>query len=268
MGFMFDNMWTRFCSSQCHLCQFNAWRIRSGGQLLLYRRGTNQCDTLWDAQVSRLGHRHLEWMRQRLPATTNSRVPWWSRSNWRNALPIGNETNCARTMLYIQMGLCLVTGKLRAVSLNYTHLMGPFIATSSAANQKCSSSCGFGTRKRQQVCKRLFPKSLQNPYPRKKGQVVNRTMCAHIREPVYYPKIKKCKRQCTVAKWDISSWSKVKCDGPITNFGLALTASFVIGYVWIVFSRLWSRIFYSWSKMYTWPRHIEWQWLQYGTETD
>lgn len=66
----------------------------------------------------------------------------------------------------------------------------------------------MGVRRQKRVCLRLHPKSARNPHPRKKGQTVDNHYCSHMKQSPFYPKQKPCRKQCDVAKWDVTSWSK------------------------------------------------------------
>lgn len=91
----------------------------------------------------------------------------------------------------------------------------------SAASFQCSVSCGMGTRSRQLVCMRMYPRNGDEKQPRRKGQQVDKSNCAFMKQPPLVPKTKSCRKQCAQPKWENSPWSRVSpC--PIQSFFLSL----------------------------------------------
>lgn len=60
----------------------------------------------------------------------------------------------------------------------------------------------------------------ENPrQPRKKGQPVDMKYCQHMKQPPFIPKTKVCRKQpCAIAKWDVTSWSRVSIPFLIPKF--------------------------------------------------
>ncbi|XP_021708409.1 A disintegrin and metalloproteinase with thrombospondin motifs 9 isoform X3 [Aedes aegypti] len=77
----------------------------------------------------------------------------------------------------------------------------------------CNVTCGGGDGYRvgERVCMRLFPKSVENPHPVKTGRKVDAKLCAHEKIPPAKKLVRKCK-PCQF-RWEVSPWSKCKCDG-------------------------------------------------------
>ncbi|XP_055309435.1 A disintegrin and metalloproteinase with thrombospondin motifs 9-like isoform X3 [Sitodiplosis mosellana] len=74
----------------------------------------------------------------------------------------------------------------------------------------CSAECGNGTRSRQRVCMRLYPR-VQNAKTqvRKKGQPVGERYCQHMKQPPFIPKMKVCRKQaCAAPKWEVTPWTR------------------------------------------------------------
>lgn len=75
---------------------------------------------------------------------------------------------------------------------------------------QCSAECGNGTRSRQRVCMRLFPRN-QIAKTRKKGEIVSERHCQHMKQPPFIPKTKPCRKQmCASPKWEVTPWSRVR----------------------------------------------------------
>uniref|UniRef100_A0A182PKP9 GON domain-containing protein n=1 Tax=Anopheles epiroticus TaxID=199890 RepID=A0A182PKP9_9DIPT len=73
----------------------------------------------------------------------------------------------------------------------------------------CSGSCDTeGRRKPHVICKRLFPKSLENPHPLKTGRKVDPKYCANARMPTPMKLKKKCSKPCPF-RWVAGNWSEV-----------------------------------------------------------
>lgn len=75
---------------------------------------------------------------------------------------------------------------------------------------QCSVNCGMGTRSRQRVCMRLYPRNGDEKQPRRKGQPVDPAYCEYLKQLPFVPKTKVCRKQCIQhAKWVITPWSRV-----------------------------------------------------------
>ncbi|XP_035895635.1 A disintegrin and metalloproteinase with thrombospondin motifs 9 isoform X4 [Anopheles stephensi] len=72
----------------------------------------------------------------------------------------------------------------------------------------CSGTCDAeGRRRHHKICKRIFPKSIDNPHPYKTGRKVDPKYCAGLKEPTESKKQKKCNKPCSTY-WKTSPWSK------------------------------------------------------------
>uniref|UniRef100_A0A182Q5U7 Peptidase M12B domain-containing protein n=1 Tax=Anopheles farauti TaxID=69004 RepID=A0A182Q5U7_9DIPT len=72
----------------------------------------------------------------------------------------------------------------------------------------CSGSCDAeGRRTPQPVCKRLYPKSADNPQPFKTGVTVDNKYCAKAKYPSLSKLRKKCSKPCPF-RWKTMPWSK------------------------------------------------------------
>uniref|UniRef100_A0A182NLF3 GON domain-containing protein n=1 Tax=Anopheles dirus TaxID=7168 RepID=A0A182NLF3_9DIPT len=72
----------------------------------------------------------------------------------------------------------------------------------------CSGSCDTeGHRTAQLICKRLYPKSADNPQPFKTGLKVDIKYCANAKKPLPSKLRKKCSKPCPF-RWKVSPWSK------------------------------------------------------------
>uniref|UniRef100_A0A1Y9IVM8 GON domain-containing protein n=1 Tax=Anopheles minimus TaxID=112268 RepID=A0A1Y9IVM8_9DIPT len=73
----------------------------------------------------------------------------------------------------------------------------------------CSGTCDAeGHRKPNLICKKIFPKSFENPHPFRTGKRVEEKYCASAKKPSPMKQKKKCSKPCP-AHWETSPWSKV-----------------------------------------------------------
>uniref|UniRef100_A0A182M1S6 GON domain-containing protein n=1 Tax=Anopheles culicifacies TaxID=139723 RepID=A0A182M1S6_9DIPT len=72
----------------------------------------------------------------------------------------------------------------------------------------CSGTCDAeGYRKPNLVCKKIFPKSIENPHPFRTGKRVEEKYCANAKKPSHSKQKKKCSKPCPT-RWQTSPWSK------------------------------------------------------------
>ncbi|CRK97461.1 CLUMA_CG010850, isoform A [Clunio marinus] len=75
----------------------------------------------------------------------------------------------------------------------------------------CSAKCGVGTRLKEPVCMRLYPRSQENPHPIKNGTRVDPKYCMHLPMPKYEKTKKACRSKVPCLhsfRWVVGSWSK------------------------------------------------------------
>ncbi|XP_049533837.1 A disintegrin and metalloproteinase with thrombospondin motifs 9 isoform X7 [Anopheles darlingi] len=72
----------------------------------------------------------------------------------------------------------------------------------------CTGTCAAnGRRTSQLICKKLFPRSNDNPHPLKSGLKVADKYCANAKRPSGSKLLKKCSKPCPF-RWETSPWSK------------------------------------------------------------
>nr|XP_040220172.2 A disintegrin and metalloproteinase with thrombospondin motifs 9 isoform X3 [Anopheles coluzzii] len=72
----------------------------------------------------------------------------------------------------------------------------------------CAGSCDAeGRRKPNVICKRLYPKSIDNPHPLRTGRKVDPKYCANARMPTPAKLKKKCSKPCPF-RWVLGNWSE------------------------------------------------------------
>ena len=75
---------------------------------------------------------------------------------------------------------------------------------------QCAGSCDAeGRRKPNVICKRLYPKSIDNPHPLRTGRKVDPKYCANARMPTPAKLKKKCSKPCPF-RWVPGNWSEVR----------------------------------------------------------
>lgn len=115
-------------------------------------------------------------------------------------------------MLSAEMEESLVAGKrlLRVFFLIFCNANVNANELNFIFNLQCSAECGNGTRTRQRVCMKLFPRN-QIAKTRKKGEIVSERHCQHMRQPPFIAKTKPCRKQmCASPKWEVTPWSRVR----------------------------------------------------------
>ncbi|XP_049282988.1 A disintegrin and metalloproteinase with thrombospondin motifs 9-like [Anopheles funestus] len=72
----------------------------------------------------------------------------------------------------------------------------------------CSGTCDAeGRRKPNLICKKIFPKSIDNPHPFRTGKRVEEKYCTNAKKPSPIKQKKKCSKPCPT-RWETSPWSK------------------------------------------------------------
>lgn len=127
---------------------------------------------------------------------------------------------------------------------------------------QCTGTCAAnGRRTSQLICKKLFPKTPENPHPLRTGRKVDNKYCANRKRPSGSKLLKKCSKPCPF-RWETSPWSKV---GSVTMFIFIQTIIFLfvfclnflssdlcflilVGRISMVFSQLFSLLFYPYTS--------------------
>lgn len=105
-------------------------------------------------------------------------------------------------------------------------------------------NCGVGTRSRQRVCTRMYPRNGDEKQPRRKGQQVDSTYCEFMKQPPFVPKTKVCRKQCIQPKWEITPWSRV------SSLRIKTKTKINITFFCAVFGWLWPGLRIERSEMY------------------
>ncbi|XP_052863220.1 A disintegrin and metalloproteinase with thrombospondin motifs 9 [Anopheles cruzii] len=183
-----EGPWTN-CSVECG----------GGFKELLVRCMSSTGQELDDRYCRSLPYNSSKPSRQRRECA-NFRCPGWSFGQWSQC----NE-ECKRS----RQVLCLDHRGQKSDQCDTT-LKPP--AVESCCNFKWRSTCAGtcdpnGRRTSQFICKRLFPKSPDNPHPFRTGRKVDAKYCANAKKPSPSKPKKKCSKPCPF-RWDTSPWSK------------------------------------------------------------